>query len=161
MLYEVVFCSLNMNQKWIKTIDDAGDDQEGKTLLYTDYKNILLMERFYCSTFLLSHSSFIQHTRSNKHFFMLKCFLSNIDSLVLWWMHLGFVSCPSIFQTTNPPISWCLAPPPAAGFPGSSLFASQPLTVGTDVSCAEWASKWNEVSDMSVPSCLRSGDWSD
>lgn len=34
------------------------------------------MERFYCSTFLLSHSSqcFIQHTRSNKHFFMLKCF---------------------------------------------------------------------------------------
>lgn len=34
-----------------------------------------------------------------------------------------------------------LAPPPAAGFPGSSLFASQPLTVGTDVSCAEWASK--------------------
>lgn len=67
------------------------------------------MERFYCSTFLLSHSSqcFIQHTRSNKHFFMLKCFLSNIDSLVLWWMHLGFVSCPSICQT----ISRCLAPP--------------------------------------------------
>lgn len=35
------------------------------------------MERFYCSTFLLSQSSqcFIQHIRSNKHFFMLKCFL--------------------------------------------------------------------------------------